>query len=241
MELRRIINITYHFNNKGFSIMFNNKKDVLLESVKKVIQESERHRKLEAELNEAYGIVSRAALPNEYVAEYDAILAEAKQTGSLPRNPREKSLAALANPKDRITHKDVLKGRGVIEQTSEEKPIPLSARKSLTTDTGITHNPPSSGESSTFVSNSSGLDTRALDSKVKEIEKEAPNGIKEEHLEEKSVSKAQHRFFRLVRDIQNGKAKGSAEAEKAAKEMSVKQVRDYAKTKEKGLPEKKKR
>ena len=203
--------------------MFNNKKDVLLESVKKVIQESERHRKLEAELNEAYGIVSRAALPNEYVAEYDAILAEAKQTGSLPRNQREKLLAALANPK----HKDVLKGRGVIEQTSEEKPIPLSARKSLTTDTGITHNPPSSGESSTFVSNSSGLDTRALDSKVKEIEKEAPNGIKEEHLEEKSVSKAQHRFFRLVRE--------------AAKEMSVKQVRDYAKTKEKGLPEKKKR
>lgn len=54
--------------------MFNNKKDVLLESVKKVMQESELHRKLEAELNEAYGIASRAALPHEYVAEYDAIL-----------------------------------------------------------------------------------------------------------------------------------------------------------------------
>jgi len=62
----------------------------------------------------------------------------------------------------------------------------------------------------------------------------------ETQLDEKAVSKAQHRFFGLVRAIQKGKAEGSEKAEKAAKKMSVKSVRDYAKTKEKGLPEKKK-
>ena len=62
--------------------------------------------------------------------------------------------------------------------------------------------------------------------------------IEEENLEEKAVSKAQHRFFGLVRGIQKGKAKGSPEAMKAAKSMSAKSVRDYAKTKEAGLPEK---
>ena len=59
------------------------------------------------------------------------------------------------------------------------------------------------------------------------------------NLEERAVSKAQQRFFGLVRGIQKGKAEGSEKAEKAAKEMTSKEVRKYAKTKHKGLPEKK--
>jgi hypothetical protein len=34
--------------------------------------------------------------------------------GSMPRSAREKKLAAMAHPKDKITHKDVLVGRGVV-------------------------------------------------------------------------------------------------------------------------------
>ena len=67
----------------------------------------------------------------------------------------------------------------------------------------------------------------------------APAGtVKEENLEEESVSKRQRRFFGLVRGIQKREAHGSANAKKAAKSMSAKSVRDYAKTSEKGLPEK---
>lgn len=65
------------------------------------------------------------------------------------------------------------------------------------------------------------------------------NEMNEEQLDEKAVSKAQHRFFGLVRAIQKGKAEGSEKAEKAAKEMSATEVRKFAKTKEKSLPEKK--
>ena len=69
--------------------------------------------------------------------------------------------------------------------------------------------------------------------------KRANAKVEEEvELDEAAKSKSQHRFFGLVRAIQKGKAEGSEKAEKAAKEMSVKSVRDYAKTKEKGLPEK---
>ena len=60
----------------------------------------------------------------------------------------------------------------------------------------------------------------------------------EEQLDEKAVSKAQHRFMGLVYAIKKGKAHGSPKAEKAAGEMSTKEVRKFAKTKEKGLPEK---
>ena len=73
---------------------------------------------------------------------------------------------------------------------------------------------------------------------TKSDQMKTPAMSKADRLDEKAVSKAQHRFFGLVRGIQKGKAKGSPEAEKAAKSMSVKSVRDYAKTKEKGLPEK---
>lgn len=42
--------------------------------------------------------------------------------GSHPRNPKEKKLAAMAHPKDKITHKDVLVGRGVVAK-EEAEPI----------------------------------------------------------------------------------------------------------------------
>ena len=72
--------------------------------------------------------------------------------------------------------------------------------------------------------------------KIKSIPK--PYLPEEEQLDEKAVSKAQHRFMGLVYAIKKGKAHGSPKAEKAAGEMSTKEVRKFAKTKEKGLPEK---
>tara|TARA_B100001029_G_C15064029_1_gene461789 strand:- start:3745 stop:7773 length:4029 start_codon:yes stop_codon:yes gene_type:complete len=60
----------------------------------------------------------------------------------------------------------------------------------------------------------------------------------ETEIQEKAVSKQQQKFFGLVRAIQKGEASGSPEAEKAAKDMSKKDVKDYASTKHKGLPKK---
>ena len=57
-------------------------------------------------------------------------------------------------------------------------------------------------------------------------------------IQEKAVSKQQQKFFGLVRAIQKGEASGSPEAEKAAKDMSKKDVKDFASTKHKGLPKK---
>jgi len=59
-----------------------------------------------------------------------------------------------------------------------------------------------------------------------------------EDIQEKAVSKQQQKFFGLVRAIQKGKASGSPEAEKAARDMSKKDVKDFASTKHKGLPKK---
>ena len=53
-----------------------------------------------------------------------------------------------------------------------------------------------------------------------------------------AVSKAQQRFMAMVRATQKGELKDPPEAvERAAKSMTKRQARDFAKTKHKGLPE----
>ena len=55
---------------------------------------------------------------------------------------------------------------------------------------------------------------------------------------EKSVSKSQQRFMGMVRAVQKGDMKApSPEVAKAAKSMKKKDVKDFASTKHKGLPE----
>ena len=57
---------------------------------------------------------------------------------------------------------------------------------------------------------------------------------------EKAKSKAQQRFFGMVRAAQKGEGSASPEVEKVANEISKKDAKDFASTKHKGLPEKKK-
>ena len=60
----------------------------------------------------------------------------------------------------------------------------------------------------------------------------------EGELEEKAVSKKQQEFFGVVRSMQKGETPKKGKAGKAAKEMSDKDVKDFASTKHKGLPKK---
>ena len=58
-------------------------------------------------------------------------------------------------------------------------------------------------------------------------------------LNEKAKSRAQQRFFGMVRAAQKGEGAASPEVAKVAGEISKKDAKDFAKTKHKGLPEKK--
>ena len=55
------------------------------------------------------------------VAEAAAKIMAETSHGTHPKTPKEKSLAALAHPKDKITHKDVLVGRGVLKKEDVEQ------------------------------------------------------------------------------------------------------------------------
>jgi hypothetical protein len=61
-----------------------------------------------------------------------------------------------------------------------------------------------------------------------------------EELEEKAVSKKQQRFMGMVHATQKGEKAPSKEVAKVAKSMGKKDAEDFASTKHKGLPEKKK-
>lgn len=58
-------------------------------------------------------------------------------------------------------------------------------------------------------------------------------------ISEKAVSKKQQQFFGIVRAMQKGDMKKGGEAGEVAKDMKVSDVKDFAKTKHKGLPKKK--
>ena len=80
---------------------------------------------------------------------------------------------------------------------------------------------------------------------MKEMSKMPPTyydvfgGNSDEQLQEKAKSKAQQRFMGLVRRAQKTGEASSPEVAKAASSMSKSDVKDYASTKHKGLPEKK--
>jgi hypothetical protein len=60
---------------------------------------------------------------------------------------------------------------------------------------------------------------------------------KEGEVTERSKSKKQQQFFGIVRGMQKGDIPKKGSAGKAAKEMSAKDVKDFASTKHKGLPD----
>jgi len=60
---------------------------------------------------------------------------------------------------------------------------------------------------------------------------------KEGEVTERAKSKKQQEFFGIVRGMQKGDIPKKGKAGKAAKEMSVKDVKDFASTKHKGLPD----
>lgn len=62
----------------------------------------------------------------------------------------------------------------------------------------------------------------------------------EKELDEKALSKKQQEFFGVVRGMQKGDIPKKGKAGEAADEMKVKDVKDFASTKHKGLPKKKK-
>ena len=80
--------------------------------------------------------------------------------------------------------------------------------------------------------------------KALEMQKLDPNAkiklTKETEVTERSVSKKQQQFFGIVRGMQKGDIPKKGKAGEAADEMKVKDVKDFASTKHKGLPKKKK-
>lgn len=75
------------------------KNDPLVESVKKIMEENELRRRVEARLCEELGIASRKALPFEHHANYDALLEQRINEATDPSkySDKQKKLAAVGN------------------------------------------------------------------------------------------------------------------------------------------------
>jgi len=98
------------------------------------------------------------------------------------------------------------------------------------------------GEDAHKAASAKGLSPAEAEMRRKAAERKAARMRKEEveQLDEKALSKAQQRFMGMVYATKKGKmAAPSPEVAKAAASMTGKEAKDFAKTKHKGLPEKK--
>ena len=97
--------------------MFNNRKDPLIDSVKKVMAENETRRQAEFDLNEELGIASKRALPHEHHANYDALL-EQRITEALKGNQHKID----ANQNGRVDDQDfkILKAKKQVQEADDE-------------------------------------------------------------------------------------------------------------------------
>lgn len=71
---------------------------------------------------------SKMGLTDSLIAAARAIM---EKEHTVPKSPKEKALAKLAHPKDKITHKDVLVGRGVLkkENSGDRMGVIVGTRK----------------------------------------------------------------------------------------------------------------
>ena len=214
-----------------------------------------------------------------------------------PMSPKQKSFAALAEPKDKITFADKIAGAkkevdemlgdvaaeamkgavtrkiagkrygGAAQKDDEAQVKPAVARgrgrpkKPTDTEQGAELKPDWSafGVGKVKLPAHKGAVTKhklsdkepgektneADDSQIKhaiKMLKKAGYKVEkaEEELEEKAVSKKQQKFMGMVHAAQKGEKPASKEVAKVAKSMGKKDAEDFAATKHKGLPEKKK-
>ena len=96
----------------------------LVAATRKVVEASSAKAAEEAKLKEQASKLSKTMRPAyegsaPRTAQEISLLRE-KTEGTKPKTPKEKSLAALAEPKDKITHADVMAGRGVKKEEAEQ-------------------------------------------------------------------------------------------------------------------------
>lgn len=95
----------------------------LVAATRKVVEASSAKAANEAAQKEQYSNLSKSMRPAyegsaPRNAQEISLLKEKAHT--IPKTPKEKSLAALAEPKDKITHADVMTGRGVKKEEAEQ-------------------------------------------------------------------------------------------------------------------------
>ena len=113
--------------------MFGNRKDPMIDTVQKVMDENARRRQIEADLNEELGIQDRKQLGHEKHDLYDQALSQRINEAVL--SPKQKSLAAIGGNPKKIDAPDLAKLRGMKNEAkdveaNEEPPFEPDVKKS---------------------------------------------------------------------------------------------------------------
>ena len=113
--------------------MFGNRKDPMIDTVQKVMDENARRRQIEADLNEELGIQDRKQLGHEKHDLYDQALSQRINEAVL--SPKQKSLAAIGGNPKKIDAPDLAKLRAMKNEAkdveaNEEPPFEPDVKKS---------------------------------------------------------------------------------------------------------------
>ena len=110
-----------------------NKPSVVKDKKKEMKKGYEKHKDSVAEqVNKEGTEMGKLLTPRGWTASEAANDQLAEKTHTVPKTEKEKKLAALAEPRDKITHKDILVGRGAVKEATGVAPQALDPHNCAT-------------------------------------------------------------------------------------------------------------
>jgi hypothetical protein len=162
---------------------------------------------------------------------YDQAKKELKATKKA-RDQRHKSVHAATDTKGNVD---------VNESLDDKRKANLAKQKQRTASFTSSNQKTHSSQQQQFAkAAASQAKAKARAKERSNISKEIDAKVSAATQSEEAVSKKQQRFFGMVRAAQKGEGASSPEVAKVASEIGKKDAKDFASTKHKGLPEKKK-
>lgn len=106
-----------------------NKPSVVVDKKKEMKKGYEKHKQ---PIKEEGTIMGKLLTPRGWTASHAVNDELAEKTHTIPKTEKEKKLAALAEPRDKITHKDILVGRGAVKEATGVAPQALDPHNCAT-------------------------------------------------------------------------------------------------------------
>ena len=205
--------------------MFNNKNDPVADTIKGIMNRTALRNKVEEALNEQLGVSSRKAIPHEYLAQYDAMLAEQhaqaeKKTGaSKPTEGDEAEAGQFQSTREISGDRTETRGPDYLEKLNNQGSYTLPAREGKAVSPLKNLQEKLSPKQKKLAAKA-GNPNKIEDVDLKKLRKDKT--LDEQQLQEKATEEEKEKVARVMREYEEGKLhSGSKKGPKVTKKKQA--------------------